>query len=343
MKKYETGMVLVVFFIVFISGSFAESRDIEKASDAEKKGNITEALNIYEEWLAGNQKSDNYYRILLHMCNIEPDPEKSLKIMKKYEKTVSKENTGDYYNRMAILEEMTGEIENAEKSYKKAWELESGNAAYSYLLSSAVMLFYMGNLRDAEKEALTVSKKSNDNYTAAKSRFLISSIYAANGNMGKAAGELEYLRKKYPDSNLIPSVLSKLIFLYREQNKNEKSKSLLQELKNKYPGSIQYKILASGNNGRIRYFPNPAFLLNGNIRKGSEMFNIQAGSFGIKENAYYLVRDLKKIGFNAHMTEVNLKGKRYYRVIVGPVRNIASAQKMIDRLTEKGFSGFMVK
>ncbi|NOY09875.1 MAG: tetratricopeptide repeat protein, partial [Spirochaetes bacterium] len=259
MKQHKTGIVLLVFFIVSISGTFSESGDIEKASDAEKKGNITEALNIYEEWLAGNRNSDDYYRILLHMCSIEPDPEKTIKIMKKYEKTVSKENTGDYYNRMAVLEEMTGEIDNAQKSYKKAWELESGNSGYNYLLSSAVMLFYMGNLEEAEKEALIVSEKSNDSYTAAKSLFLISSIYAANGDGDKAVTELEYLRKNYPDSNLIPSVLSRLIFLYREQNKNEKSKSLLEELKNKYPGSIQYKILVSGNNGRIRYFPNPAF------------------------------------------------------------------------------------
>lgn len=66
---------------------------------------------------------------------------------------------------------------------------------------------------------------------------------------------------------------------------------------------------------------------------------VQVGSFGSRENADRLVRSLKLKGYAAFITESSSRGRKWYRVRVGPERNRAAADAIAARLRAAGIRG----
>jgi len=341
--KEKNKFILVLFLITLSIGQiYPESSLLDKASAAEKEGKLEIAVNIYNEWLKENSNSNNYYDTLIHMLSIEKDPEKALKVQKSYEDKIKSKNKSDFFERMAQLEEILGYIDEAEISYKKAW-LSSEKDNFKYLLSSAILLFTMGKMDEAEQEALNVSSRANNKNTIVKSLILLANIYETTDRTAKAVEQLKTVRKNYRDSNLMPAVLASLYQLYKREKDTIKSKEIFKELHDSFPDSIYYHIINPGNDSGIQFFPNPALLLNITLDKDTKTYSVQAGSFHVKENAFYLVKDLKEAGFNASIQETSINNKQYFRVMIGPVVNFKEAQKVVNNLTKKGFSGFVVK
>ena len=70
-------------------------------------------------------------------------------------------------------------------------------------------------------------------------------------------------------------------------------------------------------------------------RTGLSAWVIQVGSFSSRENAQKLVAKLRDAKMPTPDPElVDLRGKRYYRVKVGPVVERAEADAMLDRVNE---------
>lgn len=63
---------------------------------------------------------------------------------------------------------------------------------------------------------------------------------------------------------------------------------------------------------------------------------VQVGSFGSRENADRLVRRLKVKGYGAFVTESSSRGRKWYRVRVGPQRDRAAADAIAVRLRKAG-------
>jgi DedD protein len=74
--------------------------------------------------------------------------------------------------------------------------------------------------------------------------------------------------------------------------------------------------------------------------KGS--FVVQLGSFGSRDNADRLVRDMNAKGFNTFIAPITTNGRELYRVRVGPTRDRASAEALAARLKRVGQSGSIV-
>ena len=74
--------------------------------------------------------------------------------------------------------------------------------------------------------------------------------------------------------------------------------------------------------------------------KGS--FVVQLGSFGSRENAERLVRDMTAKGFNAFIAPIASGGRELYRVRVGPTRDRPSAEALATQLRRIGQSGSIV-
>lgn len=69
-------------------------------------------------------------------------------------------------------------------------------------------------------------------------------------------------------------------------------------------------------------------------RKGLSVWIVQAASLSSSENADRLVRKLRAAKLPTPDPElVNIKGKRFYRVKVGPVVDKAEAQAMVDKVS----------
>jgi DedD protein len=71
-------------------------------------------------------------------------------------------------------------------------------------------------------------------------------------------------------------------------------------------------------------------------------FVVQLGSFGSRENAERLVRDMTARGFAAFIAPITSNGRELYRVRVGPTRDRGSAEALAAELKRVGQSGSIV-
>ena len=69
---------------------------------------------------------------------------------------------------------------------------------------------------------------------------------------------------------------------------------------------------------------------------------VQTGSFTVKENAEFMLAELVRLDFPAQVKEVEIRGKVYYRVLVGELTGREQIRETITRLKENGFEGFQV-
>ena len=72
-------------------------------------------------------------------------------------------------------------------------------------------------------------------------------------------------------------------------------------------------------------------------------FSVQAGSFGMKENADDLMSELSRRSFTPVLVRDLVQGKDHYRVLAGAGLDVDSAKAVLARLSAAGFSGFIVK
>jgi len=75
---------------------------------------------------------------------------------------------------------------------------------------------------------------------------------------------------------------------------------------------------------------------------GQGSFAVQLGTFGKRENADRLVRDMTGKGFTAFVVPTNTNGHELFRVRVGPARDRAAAEALAARLKRAGQSGSIV-
>jgi DedD protein len=71
-------------------------------------------------------------------------------------------------------------------------------------------------------------------------------------------------------------------------------------------------------------------------------FVVQLGSFGSRENAERLVRDMTAKGFATFIAPITTNGRELYRVRVGPTRDRPSAEALAAQLKRIGQSGSIV-
>jgi len=71
-------------------------------------------------------------------------------------------------------------------------------------------------------------------------------------------------------------------------------------------------------------------------------FVVQLGSFGSRDNADRLVRDMSAKGFKAFVAPIRSGGRELYRVRVGPTHDRASAEALAADLKRVGQSGSIV-
>lgn len=71
-------------------------------------------------------------------------------------------------------------------------------------------------------------------------------------------------------------------------------------------------------------------------------FAVQLGSFGSKDNADRLVRDMNAKGFHAFLAPITSGGRELYRVRVGPTRDRAAAEALAAQLRRIGQTGSIV-
>ena len=74
-----------------------------------------------------------------------------------------------------------------------------------------------------------------------------------------------------------------------------------------------------------------------NTSRENEFF-VQVGAFLLEDNASQLSGKLTYFGAPVHLSEIYLEGQPFYRVRVGPVFNVDSADRLIQELIKAGYT-----
>jgi DedD protein len=72
------------------------------------------------------------------------------------------------------------------------------------------------------------------------------------------------------------------------------------------------------------------------------MFAVQLGSFSSKENAEKLAAELRRQGFAAFLSQLDMASTQLHRVRIGPQKDRQAAEAMAARLAKAGHEGQVV-
>ena len=93
--------------------------------------------------------------------------------------------------------------------------------------------------------------------------------------------------------------------------------------------------MASGHLKDGRFMPDP--VVSREAVSPTGIF-VQAGSFSVQENAERLGEKLKSLG-SVQVTPVNVSGRQFWRVRVGPIASVEEADRVLDAAIRAGGSG----
>ncbi|UCF97129.1 MAG: SPOR domain-containing protein [Spirochaetaceae bacterium] len=276
-------------------------------------------------------------------------------------------STPPWLYRQAQLLYQQGLTEEAEKSLEQALKA---------LLSAETGISEGSNGLDS-----SIAHGADTTELEARIRLLQARIYVRAEKQKEAENLFELLTVKYAAANVAPVILLAYYEYLLDQGRAEAAAKQLEKLAEKFPESPELALArASEQEGRISYAPLPSRLLPRELplaagtspdggkepppivqpptetgqaapqaatpaaesRLENQTVLVQTGSFRDRENAQYMVRDLKDSGFEAGIVEKRIGGTLYYRVVIGPLMTMDKAQALLMKLKDARFEGVLL-
>lgn len=175
---------------------------------------------------------------------------------------------------------------------------------------------YVSNLPNGRESLKILDRiaKSGDRDNTRKTDIADNSVDDSNYNNASSSAETKSYAKNTvnnPSPFISPAVVAKPV----------------QVVESVQP-SVQ-RIVSSGNN-------KPGININQSVSASG--YFIQAGTFGVRDNADRMLRVLEEMG-NARIVENTSKNRKLYRVLSGPYNSRSDAENMLGRLDTAGVSG----
>ncbi|MEW5816120.1 MAG: hypothetical protein AB1798_12090 [Spirochaetota bacterium] len=340
-------IILLFLFFTLLSNSIY-SDILSEAKKLEDTGNIKDALIKYNTWLEENKRDKNYSAVFFHMLSLEKDPKKIIDlIMKNIPGITAASERHKAVTLLASLEETLGLIEDAQKHYQLASTLLPNSRDYKSLFISAALLFETGEFQRASEQAASIMLECPVSEIRMDAQLLLGKLYLKQNDVNKVTEIITSALQGENRQKFSPAQLLAIYELSNAVGNREYSLFAVEELKSRFPGSPEYALARKENNVEIEYYPNPSFYLEvteapeASTQATIKYLSIQTGSFLVRENAEYMVKDLKTADFNAEIIEKVLNNKIYYKVII---RNILmdDSQTTLMRLKDTGFEGFLL-
>ena len=345
-------------FLAFFVRTSISAQNIEKAKAYEEEGKIQEAIGEYRQWLEGNTESQNYVAVALHLSDLIQEVDAKLAVLARIidlaqiprQKYVT-------LKKLASIEELTGQYKAAQAHYLAASFAIPEKKDFESLLRSALLLFELGEYGGAEAQARAIIETCKVDSIKTMASVLLSRVYYATDRKERSLETAaEILLTDFAGPATLLWIFQLAIYTEHIQLR-EKAISMLRE---NFPKSAEYGMAM----GEIEYAAAPSLFLGPKfaestdappVNHGAELniqeeaiqeddtqpifVSIQTGSFSIRENAEYAVKDLKESGFTAVISQRVVNNTLYYRVLI-PEILYGDVDKMVLILKEKGFEGF---
>ncbi|MFW5644103.1 MAG: SPOR domain-containing protein [Alkalispirochaeta sp.] len=284
------------------------------------------------------------------------------------------ERRGAILFEIGSLYELTNRIDRARTFYGQATQLRPGVDRYA--LAFARTTIETGN----PDEAIIVLSRTihtPDSYREQREAALLRTrAYALTGREDLAIAHAASLAgiSRTASSESIDSVDIASLFLLGELatqfGRNDLRQEVIRRMEKLFPDAPETTLLTEPE-GVVSFYPNPSRLIGTDLletttpvvvrslpqlertdavesadeeREENTVTGIQTGSFRDRENAEYMVIDIKELGFSAVVREVTVDDGRFYRVIVPTPEDgtVADAQELVVRLKDRGIEGFLV-
>jgi len=326
----------LILFILFLFNSFDLFSDITEARAAYKNGNITESINLYDNWLQQNHESKDFTSILFELTELNGDIDSITTILEEQIEFVSDRNKKKkLFICLAQINELSSDLHNAQINYQNAALITLNKIDYELLLKSAEYLLFEGDLFLAKSQMEEIISKTN------KSNILLEAelFYEI----------LNILHFKNNSNNLssieTPESLYLLYLIAKANSKPLEINSIEEDIIRKFECSPEAKLIKN----KILEIPNILSSLGLLITKDEEIikpgpdknFMIQTGSFTDEENAYYLSKDLNLAGFKSLVEKQTVNDIIYYKVMLYFPSETLMISALKD-LQKKGFEGFPI-
>ena len=346
-KKNNLILTYALFFLLFGASSYAIS--FEEIIELETQGKIEEAIGGYRALL--ESQNDRFCEITIRAVGIISDIEEKRALMKQaIDVCTQPDERHKLLLLLAELEELVGDIVAAQKYYQMASFAIPNKKDFYSLISSAILLFELGELRSAEAQVRGIIETCRIEEVKTSADILLSRIYFASEREEKS---LEIAYTLIEQTEIRPAALLWIFelatYLSKEGLRDRAYRILLED----YSQSPEAAIAA----GHIELYPSPSVFMGPALEdipveegttelqpeprhdSNGKKFAIQTGAYSVRENAEYAVSDLKEAGFTAVIRE-EVNG--FFRVVIPDIdRN--KVDGTIDQLADKGFDGIPVE
>jgi tetratricopeptide (TPR) repeat protein len=364
---------LILLALLLIATAANAQQDIEETvSRLLAEGDTGGAKRALRSWLLTNGETNNFPIQLERYLSLETD----ISVVREFltrllELKAAKAHHVVIWQKRAILEELSGRIDTAQEAYQRAADLSLPERKPPLLLDSARLLFEQGFNQKAGETLSQIFLISQDVEVNGRAMLLRSYIYIEGQEYVEAQRVLRSIVENPGMVAAKPAALLALIYLNRE--KPEEYAAYQAALKEEFPQSPEYDLAQEmlGKGGDISLPFTPRRYLDSYVEEESEVSKneetaaaetlpvekpeekavsrteearkvyVQTGSFLDRENAEYMVLDLRKLGLRADIMVYKKDDKTYYRVVLIDIENLEQAQKRLLELKNQGFEGFI--
>ena len=360
-------LVLTLGALLF-GGNFLPADPLAEAKKAEQKGDFEGAFTWYTKWVASEPDLDRKVETLFRTLEETPDLEWTLRLLDfSLPKLKDPVNRSRGLHLQASLWERMGAFEPAQRAYRAAYETHPGSSSLPYLLRSACLLFELGELEESEKQTRIVLSQTEKPEGRWEAQFHLARIFAVTNRDSDAltVGKrlLEEANSYGKDFQALHYFLYTLTGALGLKEEQESYRGILEK-----KGGLLKNFITPGEKSRITPLPLPSLFFSeatlpvtspplapqkeegagmGKAVKSSASplaTGIQVGSFSQKENAEYLAKDLRAVGFPVLVKQHQQKdGSLLYRTIVLLKSDFPETpQTVLIKLKEHGYEGFFI-
>lgn len=351
MRLKETILIIGIMILAAVLTAAEESADLSE--------------------LAG---SPDFFSMLQQEYSSESDPEEALQIIRTYLPIV---RSGDQRHRllldMARLEEQLHKLQSAQLHYQSAAFAPGDTPDFRALFMSALLLIDFAEYDQALLQCRRIIRESDQERLRRQARLQEARILQLQDESTRALESLDilYEQRKSVSAEILYGMYSLYSLIDAEHNTAaEKAREVAQIVKQQYPNSPENELLeqkifrtptpetalglstaakpqnsASDSSASEKSESNADADPDGDAEKNREQLQksraIQTGSFRDAENAHYMQRELEKQGFTAMVTQTELNGTSFFRVLV-PIAYGQTEQEIVLQLKEKGFEGYPI-
>jgi len=331
---------LFLIFIIHIS-IYGYVNIIDEFNNAKEP---TAILQNCKNWLIKNYDSQDYYNVLLYYYSIEDNSNVLLSVLQNSLIHLTETQQGAILLKIAQIQELMVQINNAQTNYHKASTMLEKSEQNNAFWNSARLLYELGYFEDALNELTFINIPKDDLILFEKTTILKGILFLQLGKIAEAEKTLTNFTVAYTE-----------IVEYLQFNlNNNRNESLIKQF---------FKILKVDytlNSSKINFLQNvkvksqnkPSFFINSIplpplLEKPAavvvEKIYIQTGSFTMKENAEYMVLDLKKFGYPAFISQKNINNQNHFVAIVQMPSHYVDFEIFMKELHANGFDGFKVQ